>query len=75
MDLLSPLHPILLAQQKAAPYSGVGSQGGRRIEFYCRYVDKKTDRSAEMQRVSGNTFLQHLKMTKQVAVHILDHEQ
>lgn len=61
MDLLSPLHPIQLAQQKAAPYSGVGSQGGRRIEFYCRYAGKETDCSAEMQRVSGDAFLPTFK--------------
>lgn len=49
MDLLCPQHPIMLAQQKAAPYSGAGSQRGRQIEFRCRYVDKHADCSAEMQ--------------------------
>ncbi len=74
MDLLAPLHPIPLAQQKAAPYSGAGSQGGRRIEFCCRYVGEQADRSAEMQRVPvSNTLLQPFKMTIQVAAQASDH--
>lgn len=51
MDLLSPVNPILLARQKAGPYSGLT---GRETEWICcQYVGKQPDCSAETQWVSG----------------------
>ena len=56
MDLLSPLHPTLLAQHKAAPYSGVqsrdgvGGRGGGGLRFT---VDMWASEPTAVQRGSG----------------------
>lgn len=60
MDLLSPLRPILLAQQKTAPYSGVGSRGGRRIEFLLSICGRA---SRPQCRNAASSSIQHFATT------------